>query len=157
MSEITVKIISSAFATLGFSLLFKANLRHLPAMVAGGTMTAAIYLYLNSVRGVGMFVSSFLAVASLAILAEILARVFRAPTAIFLRPGGIILFPGSRLYYTMSYLIQRNTELAKENGMAALLIGLGIAGGMIAGSVVCGTISRAIDKWHLDKLLAGKK
>ena len=157
MSEITVKIITSAFATLGFSLLFKANLRHLPAMVIGGTMTAAIFLYLNTICGVGLFVSSFIAVASLAILAEILARVFRAPTAIFLRPGGIILFPGSKLYYTMSGLILKDPALAAVSAKIALLIGLGIAAGMIAGSVVCGTITRAIDKWHLDKLIAGKK
>jgi len=151
-----IKLIAAAAGTLGFALVFKANARHLPAITVGGIMASAIFLYLD-LLGVNLFVSNFVAVAALAILSEIFARVFRAPTAIFLLPGTIILFPGGNLYYAMSGLILKNYELAAKNGKAALLIGLGIAGGMIAASVICAPITRAIDKWRSDKLKAGKK
>jgi uncharacterized membrane protein YjjB (DUF3815 family) len=156
MTEIIIKLIASACASLGFAVIFQANVRHLPAITVGGTITAAIYILLD-LAGTNLFVSSFVAVAMLAILSEIFARIFRAPTAIFLLPGTIILFPGGSLYYAMSGLILKDLDLAASSGKAALLIGLGIAGGMIAGSVVCGVITRAIDKWRYEKLKAGKK
>ncbi len=142
---IITKLIAATVATLGFALIFKANARHLAAITVGGTIASAIFIYLD-VLGANLFVSNFVAVAALAILSEIFARLFRAPTAIFLLPGTIILFPGGALYYAMSGLILKNPSLAAENGLAALLIGLGIAGGMISASVICGVITRAIDK-----------
>ena len=156
MTELIIKLITAAVATLGFALVFKANVRHLPVIVVGGTVTSAIFILLD-MGGTNLFVSNFVAVAALAILSEIFARIFRAPTAIFLLPGTIILFPGGSLYFAMSGLILKDLESAVENGKAALLIGLGIAGGMIAGSVVCGVITRAIDKWHYERVKAEKK
>jgi len=151
-----IKLITSAAATLGFALVFKANPKHLPAITVGGTIAGGIFVYLD-LLGTNLFVSNFVAVAALAILSEIFARVFRAPTAIFLLPGTIILFPGGNLYFAMSGLILKDFESAAENGKAALLIGLGIAGGMIAASVVCGSITRAIEKWRLEKGKVSKK
>ena len=156
MTDILIKLIAAAVGTLAFALVFKANTRHLPTITVGGTVASAIFIYLDFL-GANLFVSNFVAVASLAILSEVFARLFRAPTAIFLLPGTIILFPGGSLYYAMSGLILKDLESAAENGKAALLIGLGIAGGMIAASVVCGTITRAIDKWRTEKGKAGKK
>ena len=156
MNEIIVKLIVAAFGTVGFALIFKANTRHLPAITIGGVIASAIFIYLDII-GTNLFVSNFLAVAALAILAEIFARIFRAPTAVFLLPGTIILFPGGNLYYAMSGLILKDIPSAAENGKAALLIGLGIAGGMIAASVVCGSITRAIEKWRTERKGAGTK
>ena len=156
MNEIAIKLIAAVFGTLGFALIFKANARHLPAITVGGVIASAIFIYLD-ILGANLFVSNFVAVAALAILSEIFARSFRAPTAVFLLPGTIILFPGGNLYYAMSGLILKDTAFAAENGKAALLIGLGIAGGMIAASVVCGSITRAIEKWRTDKKGANTK
>lgn len=155
MSEVITKLIAAAVGTLAFAVVFKANVRHLPAITVGGTIASGIFVLLDII-GTNLFVSNFLAVAALAILSEIFARIFRAPTAIFLLPGTIILFPGGALYYAMSGLILKDIESAAENGKAALLIGLGIAGGMIAASVVCGIITRAIDKWRIEKGKAKK-
>ena len=151
-----IKLIAAALGTLGFALIFKANSRHLPAITVGGILASGIFLYFG-LLGTNLFVSNFLAVAALAILSEIFARLFRAPTAIFLLPGTVILFPGGNLYYAMSGLILKDIPLAAENGKAALLIGLGIAGGMIAASVVCGSITRAIEKWHTERHKVVKK
>ena len=153
---IIIKLIAAAIGTLAFALVFRAAARHLPAITVGGTIASGIFLYLD-LLGTNLFVSNFVAVAALAILAEVFARLFRAPTAIFLLPGTIILFPGGGLYYAMSGLILKDFEAAAENGKAALLIGLGIAGGMIAASVVCGSITRAVEKWHLEKGKTPKK
>ena len=156
MNEIAIKLIAAAVGTLAFALIFKANTRHLLAITIGGVIASAIFIYLD-ILGVNLFVSNFIAVASLAILSEIFARSFKAPTAIFLLPGTIILFPGGNLYYAMSGLILKDIPFAAENGKAALLIGLGIAGGMIAGSVVCGSITRAIEKWRTERHKVVKK
>ena len=150
MSEIIIKIIMTAIATVGFAVIFKTKVRHLPAITVGGMVAGTIFILLD-LAGANLFVSNFLAVAALAVLSEIFARIFRAPTAIFLLPGTIILFPGGSLYYAMSGLILKDLDFAAQSGKSALLIGLGIAGGMIAGSVLCSIVTKAIDKWHTEK------
>lgn len=73
-----------------------------------------------------MLVASF----CVAIYAEILARLYGAPSTPFFVTSAIPLIPGSTLYYCMSALAEGNTELAEKYGSQTFLCALGIAGGM---------------------------
>ena len=141
--KILVMIISAVIGTLGFNLMFKVNPKHIPAATAGGLLSCGVYIFFN-ITGANLFVSNFIAMLIAAIVCEIFARIFKAPTAIFLLPSTIPLVPGGSLYYTMSNIIFENYEVASVYGKSTLMTGLGIAAGMITSSVICGTISHLI-------------
>ena len=132
MSELVI-LIAGVLGTLGFSLLFKVNARHIPTAMLGGFISCGIYLMLDAL-GANLFVSNFFAMLIAAIVSEIFARVFRAPAAIFLLPCTIPLVPGRGLYYTMSSLIYENYDAMVLYGKSTLLTALGIAAGMIVAS-----------------------
>jgi uncharacterized membrane protein YjjB (DUF3815 family) len=134
MNELVI-LIAGVLGTLGFSLLFKVNARHIPTAMLGGLISCGIYLMLDAL-GANLFVSNFFAMLIAAIVSEIFARVFRAPAAIFLLPCVVPLVPGRGLYYTMSTLISENYNAMVAYGKATLLTGLGIASGMIVASAV---------------------
>ena len=133
MNEIIITLIAGVLGTLGFSLLFKVNARHIPAAMFGGLVSCGIYLMLDAL-GANLFVSNFFAMLIAAIVSEIFARIFRAPAAIFLLPCTIPLVPGRGLYYTMSSLISENYDAMVLYGKSTLLTALGIAAGMIVAS-----------------------
>ena len=134
MNELVI-LIAGVLGTLGFSLLFKVNLRHIPTAMFGGLLSCGIYLALD-VLGANPFVSNFFAMLIAALVSEVFARVFRAPAAIFLLPCTIPLVPGRGLYYTMSSLISENYDSMVLYGKSTLLTALGIAAGMIAASAL---------------------
>ena len=135
MTSLIMLISGGIFGTLGFSLLFRVNPKHIPISTLGGIISCGIDIAFD-LLGANPFVSNFIAMLVSALLCEIFARVFRAPTAIFLLPCTIPLVPGRGLYYTMSSLISENYVAMVTYGKATLLTGLGIAAGMIVASAV---------------------
>ena len=143
--KIIIMLISAGLGTLGFNFIFKVNPKHIPVATFGGVLSCGIYLFFD-LCGTNLFVSNFIAMLVAGIACEIFARMFKAPTAIFLLPCAIPLVPGGSLYYTMSNLIFENYEAVSTYGKATLMTGLGIAAGMITASVVCGTINHFASK-----------
>lgn len=135
MNPIVMLISGGIFGTLGFSLMFKVNPKHLPISTLGGIISCAIYVAFDML-GSNPFVSNFIAMLISALLCEIFARIFRAPAAIFLLPCTIPLVPGRGLYYTMSNLISENYDAMATYGKSTLLTALGIAAGMIVASAI---------------------
>jgi uncharacterized membrane protein YjjB (DUF3815 family) len=76
------------------------------------------------------------------LLAEIFARMFKAPATVFLITGIIPLVPGGGLYYTMDALIDGNMALFAEKGIEAA----GIAGAIAAGSSLVSSMVRILPK-----------
>jgi uncharacterized membrane protein YjjB (DUF3815 family) len=138
------------FGTLGFSLLFRVNPKHIPISTLGGIISCAIYIAFD-LMGANAFVSNFIAMLISAILCEIFARIFRAPAAIFLLPCVVPLVPGRGLYYTMSTLISENYNAMVAYGKATLLTGLGIASGMIVASAVWAMVMHFLAKKNITK------
>ena len=66
---------------------------------------------------------------------EILARIMKAPTNIFLITGIIPLLPGGALYYTMNALLEENRGEFLRNGTSTITSTLGIATGIVIASV----------------------
>lgn len=150
MNPIVMLISGGVFGTLGFSLMFKVNPKHIPISTLGGIISCAIYIAFD-LLGANPFVSNFLAMLVSALLCEIFARIFRAPAAIFLLPCVIPLVPGRGLYYTMSSLISENYDAVVSYGKSTLLTALGIAAGMIVASAVWAMVTHYTSKKNITK------
>ena len=69
-----------------------------------------------------------------------LKRICKTPATVFILPGCIALVPGGTLYYAMSNLLSQNRELALENFLVTLTVGIAIGGGIIASSLLRVTV-----------------
>ena len=72
----------------------------------------------------------------MAIYAEVMARVNRAPATIFLTAAAVPLIPGGSLYYTMAGLVNGDESMLAESGSAAVTIALAISLGFVVVSVI---------------------
>lgn len=133
--ETLIRLIAAAVGTVGMSVLFHVRPKHLPVASLGGTLTYLIY-YAFELSGASLFVAAFVSTLALAAFAEICARICRAPAPIFLLSGAIPIVPGGLLYYTVSNFLSENYDAGKQYLLSALGVGLGIAGGMVAVSLV---------------------
>ena len=77
-----------------------------------------------------------------AIYAELMARVNKAPATIFLTAAAVPLIPGGRLYYTMFGLVSEDDAMFVENGTAAIIIALAISLGFVFVAVVNKYVNR---------------
>ena len=130
-----VKLFTALLGTLGFAVLFKARVRHLPFAGVCGILTWVLY-YSVVFFGGSLFLAAFAASAAATTFAECCARTRRAPAPVFLVPGAIPIVPGSDLYYTMYYLLSGNLEGCTYYLVRALLIGIGIGGGIVTVSAI---------------------
>lgn len=115
-------------ACMGFCFVFeiKKPLFIFLASLTGAFSWAAFLLlgYLGVETG-----QYFLATVVVSVLSEILARVLKAPAAIFLVIGIIPLVPGGGLYYTMDALLNGDMELFMEQGIHTAAYAASIAVG----------------------------
>ena len=141
--EFLIQLIAAFVTSVAFALMFNTNKKHLIYIGIAGFGTYAIYyttmFFLNSA-----FWAAFISSLFTALYSEIIARVRRAPTIIFLLTGIVPTVPGGSLYYTMRNLILSNYDAAIEKLIATLEIGLGIAGGIVAISIVYGMVNDTI-------------
>ena len=81
-----------------------------------------------------------------AFAAEIFARVFKAPTTVFLLPGCIALVPGGTLYYTMNNLLSQNYVEAGKYLLTTVVVGVAIGAGIILASLLRIVVFKVIFK-----------
>lgn len=132
---------TALLGTLGFAVLFKVRARHLPFAGACGLLTWFLY-YTVTFFGGSLFLAAFLSSAVATVFAECCARLRHAPAPVFLVPGTIPIVPGSDLYYTMRYLLFGDFDVFANYLMRALLVGIGIGGGIVAVSVAVRLLPR---------------
>ena len=153
MSEIMLEIVCAALSTLGFALLFHVRPCHLPVATLGGALSWVAYL-LAEKAGAGLFLCSLLAALAVCLWSETMARVRKAPANVFLIPGIIPLLPGSKLYYTMSAMVSRDSETLFLQGTGTALVAVGIAGGIVVASEIVRIFLRVQD-WRRQKKQSG--
>lgn len=127
--------ITSFIGTLGFSMIVKIRPKYLFFASLGGLLTYAVW-FICDYFGQGIFISNFVGAIAGAIYAEILARIFKTPTIEFSLSSVIPLAPGSFLYYAISSFINNDYSNAFDNMVKTLMIGFGIAAGMISVSII---------------------
>lgn len=134
--------LAAAFlGSIGFAFFLKMKGKQIFYAGLGGLITWFIYLivfdYCQS-----DFLGNLIAAIFVGVFAEIMARVNRAPSTIFLTAAAIPLIPGGKLYYTMYGLVSENQQLFIESGTSAVIISLAIS----LGFVVVAVLKRYFDK-----------
>lgn len=135
IEEIIIKLVFSTISAFGFSIMFYVRPRRLPLATLGGFITFAIYLLLGFYVE-SEFLCNMVASAFGGLYAELLARRTHVPVTVYTIPCVIPLVPGSVLYRTMSSLVQGHLNDALTYGLKTVTVALGIASGIMAGSVI---------------------
>ena len=134
-------LVSGTLGTLGFCLLFKIRKDKLIYGCIGGLVTNFIYCVCGDM-GMSVLMQNMIPAIAATLYAEIIARVVKAPSTVFLIPAVIPLTPGGTLYYTMSAIVEGNMQEAQRMGEITLLVALGIAVGIVFISVIFYQFSR---------------
>ena len=130
MTQMIIQVLSAFIGSIGFAIFFKMKGRQIVMAGIGGAATWALYLVLQSVIN-GYFIPNMLASVFVGIYAEIMARVNKAPSTIFLTAAAVPLIPGGALYYAMAGLVNEDRTAFAANGEKALTIALAIALGFV--------------------------
>ena len=130
-----VQIIAALVGSVGFAIFFKMKGKQIALAGIGGAVTWMVYLFVHSFV-TGYFVPYFAAAVFVAVYAEIMERINRAPATIFLTAAAVPLIPGGSLYYTMAGLVNKDEVLFTQSGEAAIVIALAIAMGFVVVAVI---------------------
>ena len=128
-------IISGAIGTLGFCLFFKIRRDKLIYGCIGGLLTS-LFFCICSDLGLSVLMRNLIPTIVGTLYAEVIARIVKAPTTVFLIPAVIPLTPGGTLYYTMSAIVEGDMVKAQQQGEITLLVALGFAVGIVFISVI---------------------
>ena len=141
-----LSLLAALFGSFGFCLIFHVRRERLLFASLGGILSWGSYLLASQFLTDSFLCILFAATCS-AFYAEVLARVLKAPSTIFLIPTIIPLVPGSSLYYTMQAFVTKNWPLLQQNGNRTVQDALGIAAGMCIAWAFCDT-SRKIKQFR---------
>lgn len=129
-SSFTTQLISCTIACVGFAYWFNVKGIQVVYSGIGAFFTWAVYYVCFEMTN-SNFQSTLFGAIFVAIFAQIMARVNRAPATIFLCVCVFPLVPGPNLYYMMYYLVLENYKVAKEEAVTLVLTCVGIALGFI--------------------------
>lgn len=107
-------------AVVLYTLLMNSPKRIIMPASAVAAVGYLIYDLIYAVGGQEM-VGYFVGTLFVAVCGEILARVYKAPSTIFVFPGIIPLVPGIGLYHTMLYIVRAEYDAAADAGARALI------------------------------------
>lgn len=125
-----MQLITCTLGCIGFGMMFKVRGRQLAYSGLGAFFTWIFYcLVFDTTQS--NFQATFAGAAFVGVFAEVMARVNRAPTTIFLTTSVFPVVPGKALYNMMYYLVMKEYDLSKESGWSLLMSCLGIALGFI--------------------------
>lgn len=130
MGTVILQLITAFIGSLSFCFVFNLRKQLLWIASLGSVLCWGIYL-IGTYFYEGELIPCLLASAAAALYAEVLARIKKAPATLFLVTGVLPVIPGSKLYYTMSSVVQKDWPKAKEYGLltveSAVAIAIGIS------------------------------
>lgn len=138
-----IMVVTGAVGTIGYALLFNVRARHIPFAAIGSIISCSVYLVCMHFFE-DLFLSNFLGALAATAYSECCAIILRAPASIFLLSSNIPLVPGGSLYYTMQSLITSDREEFKQYGASTAYTALGIAFGIIIGTVIFYTCKKML-------------
>ena len=129
----------SFFSCVGFSIVFEIKK---PKFILIASLIGVFgwFAFLLLEPLVNPVVRYFYATIVISLLAEIAARIWKAPTTIFLLPGIVPLVPGGGLYYCMSYLLNGDFNAFAQKGIETAAY----AGAIAAGVSIMTSIVRVV-------------
>ena len=124
--QVAYLTVACTVAMVGIAIIFDVPPKKLFWALIGSTISCLLML-IGDKLGLDPLITNMVATAVPCVYCEIMARVLKTPTTVFMIPTLLPLVPGSRLYYTMFYLFSGNQVLFMENMLAAVKICTGIA------------------------------
>lgn len=119
---------------MGFAVYFSipSHVIFISGLVGGSSWTLhyIVFAFLNN-----KILGTFLASLFTGILGEYLAIKLKKPATVFITPGIIPLVPGAGMYYTMSYLVEKDFSGAATIGTETLFLAAAISIGIIGSTV----------------------
>lgn len=141
-----VALIMSFVSTLGFAIMFNNKYKQLPIVSICGVVACAGYLFTFNLTG-SIFISVSIGSVIATLIAEVLARIMKSPTTVFLIPAIIPFVPGAMLFFMMYNLINENMAAFQSNLNGLLLASLGIAVGIILAGVFAQVVLKFLRKF----------
>jgi uncharacterized membrane protein YjjB (DUF3815 family) len=135
-SEIIIKIIAGVISTVGFAIIFRLRVKHIPLAALDGLVACVVYFCCLEFISEDLFIANMLASFATAGFAEICARIGKAPSTIFLLPGCIALVPGGSLYNAMRGLLLKDYDEFAAQLLVTGKVAIAIGGGIIAVSII---------------------
>lgn len=143
-----IQLAAGVMGSLGFSLLFNVRIpKRLIWCAAGGGVAWGIVLLVQFAGGAE--VAGYLAGALvLTFYSEVMARIQRCPSTVFIAAATIPLIPGGSLYNTMRFAMDEEWNHFATQGLRTL----GYAILISAGILIIHTIMNAYRAWKTDLL-----
>lgn len=129
-----VPVACAGLGTLGFSILFHVEKKHLLFSALGGAVAWAGYLAFFALIG-NLYLSYTLAAIVAAVYAHIMARVFKTPATLFALPATIPMIPGQAFFETMQFAVLGDWPNFAAMGVRTLGMAAAIAIGLIVGGM----------------------
>ena len=125
-TQVLYLTVACTAAMVGIAIIFDVPPKKLFWALIGSAISCLLML-IGDKFGLDPLITNMIATAVPCVYCEIMARVLKTPTTVFMIPTLLPLVPGSRLYYTMFYLFSGELALFLENMLAAVKICTGIA------------------------------
>lgn len=126
-------------ACAGFCLLYNIRGFGIVLCSLGGALGWLVYL-LAQAAGAGIAMAAFCAGVSIAVYAEVMARIRKCPASGYLLLAFFPLVPGSGVYYTVQAIAQGDVARSSELGRQTL----GMAGGLAIGVLLVSSAVRML-------------
>ena len=124
--EFLTDFILCTLATVFFCFIMNSPWNSLIASSVVAGVGFVIY-DLVKLTGMGEAVSIFVGTAFIAVSGEILARIMKMPSTVFVFPGVVAFVPGVGIYRTMLALIQSDFEKFQRVGTETIIIAIAMA------------------------------
>lgn len=134
--------------TLGFGFVLNLPRNTVLPTSLTGMLGFVIYIVLHRYCGQNLMFSHFFATVAVTVICEVLARMMRLPSTIFLLSSLVPLVPGYNFYCAMLALVEDNGRQAASHGLEAVQIVAAIAVGAAVTSVCFRTLARRRIQHH---------
>ena len=129
-------------ATLGFAIIFRVPVRHIPACVIVGGLGWVTYL-ISDYSMDSPVMGCFFGACMVGLCSMIAARLSKEAMTIFVIPGILCLVPGAKIFYTMEALLRSDVQDMAQIGIQTLMM----AGAIALGLLVIGAVIKVF--WAL--------
>lgn len=133
--SLLLNIVSAFISTIGFSIMFHVQRKHLLICGGVGAIAWLLYLVINEYAQSAVL-ASFISALVVTTICYLLAKSRKTPITVFLIAGIIPLVPGLGLYRMMSAILDKNYSGALEYATLTFEIAGVIAGAIVIVSLV---------------------
>ncbi len=143
--QMIIQVVTAIIGSVGFGILFNVRGKHLIAVGIGGGVAWALYLALFALIK-NEVICYFIVSLSTSFYCEIMARVLKAPTTVFITPSLIPLIPGASLYHAMTTMFSGDILQFGIRALDTIQLAAALALGVIIATAIMKIINKSILK-----------